>query len=165
MLFPTGAFAIFFALVFLGHWLLVAASRRGGDGWLVLDRLFLLGASMVFYAHWDWRFCALLLGTGLWAWGMGLFIANTPKQQRLGLLVLAMEGPLLVLGYFKYADFFLAEFGAMLSAHGLQAPALLGVVLPVGISFFVFQAISYIVDVHRGDARAEASPLNVLVYI
>jgi D-alanyl-lipoteichoic acid acyltransferase DltB (MBOAT superfamily) len=155
MLFPTGTFALFFATVFLAHWGL----RRHP----VANHWLLLGASLVFYAHWSLEFCALLGGLGFWAWGMGRLLAT--RRGNRPLLWLAIAGPLAVLGWFKYADFFLAEFGAMLAGFGMQPPALLGLVLPVGVSFFCFQAISYIVDVARGDAKAEPMPLKVLVYI
>ncbi len=162
MLFPTGAFALFFLVVFAAHWLLVRFPPPAAP-WA--DRAMLLAASMVFYAHWDSRFCLLLLALGLWAWWMGRILGALPRSRHGIVLPAAVAGPLLVLGYFKYADFFLAEAGTLLAQFGLEAPSLLGVVLPVGISFFVFQALSYILDVHRGDAEAEASPLNVLVYI
>jgi D-alanyl-lipoteichoic acid acyltransferase DltB (MBOAT superfamily) len=162
MLFPTGAFALFFLVVFALHWALVRWPIRGAP-WA--DRLLLLAASMVFYGAWDARFCALLIALGLWGWWMGRLLGALPRPDHGLLLPAAVAVPLLVLGYFKYADFFLAEAGALLAEAGLEAPALLGVVLPVGVSFFVFQALSYILDVHRGDAQAERNPLNVLVYI
>lgn len=162
MLFPTGGFALFFLAVFLLHWLLVTRPIPGAP-WA--DRALLLAASLVFYAHWDARFCTLLVALGLWAWWCGRLLGALPRHAHGILLPVAVSGPLLVLGYFKYADFFLQEFGTMLAGWGLEAPELLGVVLPVGVSFFVFQALSYILDVHRGDASAERSPLNVLVYI
>lgn len=157
MQFPTGLFALFFATVFALHW----ALRRHP----VADRLLLLSASLVFYGAWDWRFCFLLVAVALWAWMFGLCLATRPPDRRAGILALAVAGPLCALGYFKYAGFFVAEFGRLLIAFGLSPPEALDIILPVGVSFFVFQAISYIVDVHRRDAAAEASPLNVLVYI
>lgn len=157
MQFPTGLFALFFATVFALHW----ALRR----YHMADRLLLLGASLVFFGAWDWRFCFLLVFVALWAWGLGLAVAGHSGRKRQVFLALAVAGPLAVLAYFKYAAFFVAEFGRLLMAFGLAPPAALDIILPVGVSFFVFQAISYIVDVHRRDALAEASPLNVLVYI
>ncbi len=162
MLFPTGVFALFFLVVFAAHWLLVRYPPRYAP-WA--DRVLLLGASLVFYAAWDPRFCLLLLALGLWAWWTGRLVAALPLEERALALPGAVAVPLLVLGYFKYADFFIAEAGGLLASLGLEAPALLGVVLPVGVSFFVFQALSYVLDVHRGDALAERSPLNVLVYV
>lgn len=157
MHFPTGLFALFFASVFALHW---ALHRHH-----TADRLLLLGASLVFYGAWDWRFCLLLVAVALWAWAIGLLIAARPPDRRAGVLAAGVAGPLVVLAYFKYAGFFVAEFGRLLLAFNMQPPDALDIILPVGVSFFVFQAISYIVDVHRGDAAAEASPLNVVVYI
>ena len=157
MQFPTGLFALFFATVFALHW----ALRRHP----VADRLVLLGASLVFYGAWDWRFCFLLVGVALWAWVFGLVLGARPRGRAGIVLPLAVAGPLLVLAYFKYAGFFVAEFGRLLIAFGMAPPEALDIILPVGVSFFVFQAISYIVDVYRCDAAAETSPLNVVVYI
>ncbi|NKC33828.1 MBOAT family O-acyltransferase [Falsiroseomonas selenitidurans] len=155
MLFPTGLFAIFFAAVFAGHWLAVRHAPR-----LVLPLLLL--ASLVFYAAFSVEFCVALVAVGLWAWGFGLVAAGGRKR---GTLALGIGGVLAWLGWFKYAGFLLREaspLGAALGLPPLPAPEIL---LPVGISFYTFQAISYMVDVHRGEARAEASPLKVLVYL
>ena len=101
MQFPTGLFALFFATVFALHW----ALRRHP----VADRLVLLGASLVFYGAWDWRFCFLLVGVALWAWVFGLVLGARPRGRAGIMLPLAVAGPLLVLAYFKYAGFFVAE--------------------------------------------------------
>lgn len=97
MLFPTGVFALFFALVFTLHW--------GLNRWPLADRLWLLLASAGFYAFWDARLCLLLGGVGLWAWGMGRLLAAGGRRW----LWPGVAGVLAVLGLFKYADFFLAE--------------------------------------------------------
>jgi D-alanyl-lipoteichoic acid acyltransferase DltB (MBOAT superfamily) len=154
MLFPTGVFAIFFLVVFAGHW---ALNRHH-----LADRLWLLGASLVFYAYWDVELCLLLLFVGVWAWGFGRLIG----AGRRGALWPGVAGVLAVLGVFKYADFFLEEIaGRFALAFGMEAPALLGLVLPVGISFYCFQAISYMVDVRNGEAEVEQGPLNVVLYL
>nr|WP_282571967.1 MBOAT family protein [Roseomonas acroporae] len=158
-MFPTGLFALFFVLVFAGHWLLHRHRTA--------DRLFLIGASLIFFGAWDWRFCFLLVFSALWSWAIGLAIAAAPpgsraRRWRTGMGVAVH---LALLGYFKYADFFLAQLGELLLRFDIPPPALLGVVLPVGISFFTFQGISYVVDVARGDAAPERSPLNVVTYI
>lgn len=154
MLFPTGVFALFFALVFTLHW--------GLNRWPLADRLWLLLASAGFYAFWDARLCLLLGGVGLWAWGMGRLLAVGGRRW----LWPGVAGVLAVLGLFKYADFFLAEIaGRFALLFGWQPPELLGLVLPVGISFYCFQAISYMVDVSRGDLKPERGPLNVVLYL
>ncbi|RVT96109.1 MBOAT family protein [Rhodovarius crocodyli] len=153
MLFPTGVFAIFFLVVFTLHW--------GLNRWPLADRLWLLAASAGFYAFWDARLCLLLGGVGLWAWGLGHLTARDRRWLWLGI-----SGVLAVLGLFKYADFFLGEIaGRFALLFGAQPPDLLGLVLPVGISFYCFQAISYMVDVSRGELRPERGPLNVVLYL
>ncbi len=154
MLFPTGVFAIFFLLVFAGHWAL--------NRWPLANRLWLLAASLAFYAWWDVQLCLLLLGVGVWAWGIGRLVEGRGGK----LLWLGVAGVLATLGLFKYADFFLEEVaGRFALAFGMEAPSLLGLVLPVGISFYCFQAISYMIDVSRRDTAAERAPLNVVLYL
>ncbi|MCX7373905.1 MAG: MBOAT family protein [Alphaproteobacteria bacterium] len=154
MLFPTGVFAIFFLLVFAGHWAL--------NRWPLANRLWLLAASFAFYAWWDVQLCLLLLAVGVWAWGIGRLVEGRGGH----LLWLGVAGVLAVLGLFKYADFFLEEVaGRFALAFGMEAPSLLGLVLPVGISFYCFQAISYMIDVSRRDTAAERAPLNVVLYL
>jgi len=155
MLFPTGVFALFFATVFLGHWTLVRAAPG-------LVRPFLLAASLVFYGFWSPSFAAALVVVGLFAWFVGLKAA---KGQGRAWLWLGVGGVLLWLFWFKYAGFMMREVGGALALLGLDAPPMLEILLPVGISFYVFQAISYMVDVRRGDAEAARSPLDVLVYL
>ncbi|MDB5412275.1 MAG: alginate O-acetyltransferase [Rubritepida sp.] len=155
MLFPTGIFAIFFAVVFLGHWSLVRYRPAA-------DRLFLLAANLVFYAFWSVEFCLALLAVGLWSWAIGLLAARRRSREWLWI---GVAGALGWLFYFKYANFFLQEVLGRMEFLGLGPMPLLDIVLPIGISFYCFQAISYMVDVHTGDAEVERSPLNVLVYL
>jgi len=155
MLFPTGVFAAFFAVVFLTHWTLVRAAPR-------LVRPFLLAASLVFYGFWSWTFCAALVLVGLAAWAIGLKVEGGRNRPWLWA---GVAGALGWLFWFKYAGFVLREVSATLAWLGLGTPPVLEIILPVGISFYVFQTISYLVDVHRGDARAARAPLDVLVYL
>lgn len=153
MLFPTGVFALFFAAVFAGHWLLVRHLPA-------LVRPFLLAASLAFYAFWSIPFCAALVLVGLFAWGIGMRVRQDARWLWVG-----TGGILLWLGYFKYTGFLLREATPLAVAFGLPPLPAPEILLPVGISFYSFQAISYMVDVRRGDAAAERSPLNVLVYL
>ncbi|MEY2569902.1 MAG: alginate O-acetyltransferase complex protein AlgI, partial [Acidimicrobiaceae bacterium] len=157
MLFPTIRFAIFFALVLPTSWLLLPHPRR----W----RVFMLLASFVFYASWNNGYVLLLAGSIV---GNQLFarrIARTEGPPRVRWTGLAVAANLAVLGWYKYAGFaadststFLGWFG--IDAH-IEVPNLL---LPVGISFFTFQALSYVIDVHR--RRCEpASFLDFAVYL
>lgn len=159
MLFPTVTFGLFFVLVFVFSWLL----RERAD----TRKLFLLAASYVFYGWWDWRFCFLLLATSLIAWGAGFRISrSTDNRTRRWSVGTAIAALLINLGFFKYYGFFIGSLQDLLFAAGLQRDLpFLQIVLPVGISFFTFQAISYIVDVYRGEVEARSSPVDVLLYV
>jgi D-alanyl-lipoteichoic acid acyltransferase DltB (MBOAT superfamily) len=159
MLFPTLDFLLFF--------LVVAASS-----WLLQDRfearkLFLVAASYFFYAQWNWRFCLLLFGSSALSWGAGRLIARggDPSLRRL-LLAGAVGLHLLVLGIFKYYDFFIGSANQLLRVLGLgRELPFFEIILPVGISFFTFHGISYLVDVYRGDVRLCRRFTDMLLYI
>ncbi len=143
MIFPTTTFAVFFSIVLIASWLLMPHPR--------VWRLFVIGASFVFYADWDWKFVFLLAFSIVWNQAIGVGIHRLVVQsQRKALLTLGLVGDLGVLGYFKYYDFFVSSGHNLLSSVGLGFPVgIRSIVLPVGISFFTFMAISYIVDIYR----------------
>ena len=145
MLFPTATFAIFFLIVLPLSWLAMPTVHR----W----RPLIVVASYVFYAWWDWRFIFLLAGCTVWNHVMAVRIHRARVQsQRKALLWFALAGNLGVLGYFKYYDFFVNSSDNLLAVVGLDVPlSLRSIVLPVGISFYTFMAISYVVDTYRGD--------------
>ena len=127
----------------------------------------LLGASYLFYGWWDWRFCFLLLSASLAAWVAGLGLAKfEADDDRKKIVALTVSALLCVLGFFKYYGFFLSSLQDALFAIGWQRDLpFLQIILPVGISFFTFQAISYVVDVYRKDISARRNPIDVLLYI
>ena len=145
MLFPTATFAIFFLIVLPLSWLTMPWPHR----W----RPFIIVASYVFYSWWDWRFVFLLAGCTLWNQVLAVRIWRARSQsQKRSLLFLALAGNLAVLGYFKYYDFFVTSSDNLLSVVGLDMPLeVKSIVLPVGISFYTFMAISYVVDAYRGE--------------
>ena len=145
MLFPTATFAIFFLLVLPVSWALMPHVHR----W----RPFMIAASYVFYAWWDWRFVFLLAGCTLWNQVLAVRIWGArDRHRRTLLLAVALAGNLGVLGYFKYYDFFVSSSENLASVVGLDLPlSLRSIVLPVGISFYTFMAISYVVDAYRGE--------------
>ncbi|HEY5872375.1 MAG TPA: hypothetical protein VIT46_03980, partial [Gaiellaceae bacterium] len=145
MLFPTATFAIFFMIVLPLSWALM----RSGESW----RAFIIAASFVFYAGWDWRFCFLLAFSIAWNQAFALAIhGRSSKHARKQLLVVALVGNLGLLGYFKYYDFFVTSTNNLFALAGIDVPLeARSILLPVGISFFTFMAISYVVDVYRGD--------------
>jgi D-alanyl-lipoteichoic acid acyltransferase DltB (MBOAT superfamily) len=158
MLFPTTDFAIFFALVFVGHWLLQPFPKR----W----KLFMIAASYVFYGWWDWRFVLLLAAVTVAAQAGAQAIAHSSSERsRRGVLAATLAVILGVLGWFKYYGFLALNLSNALHALGIHSPVpLLQVALPVGISFFTFMAISYVVDVYRRDLEP-ATWLDFAVYL
>jgi D-alanyl-lipoteichoic acid acyltransferase DltB (MBOAT superfamily) len=160
MLFNSVTFLIFLAVV-----LPVVAWARGRDH--RLENWVLVAASCVFYGWWDWRFLGLLLFTT----GVDFFaaraIANSqaPGRKRI-YLACSIGTNLTVLGFFKYCNFFAGSLAHLLQPLGLQMPSrLLDIVLPVGISFYTFQAMSYTFDVYRGRVEACRHPREFLTYI
>jgi len=147
MLFPTVDFAIFFVVVFAFGWLL----RPYATPW----RLFMLAASLFFYGYWDARFVGLLGGSIVanHLFGRAVRAAGVSGRTILarGAVSLAVLTNLGVLGWFKYYDFFATSVidAGHRAGVDLNIP-ILTVLLPVGISFFTFQALSYVIDVHRG---------------
>jgi alginate O-acetyltransferase complex protein AlgI len=157
VLFPTLAFGVFFLFVYFTAWSL---DRENGR-----RKLFLLLASWFFYAQWDWRFVALLIASAVLNWGLAALIARSDEAGRRKLLVgLGVAANLLILGFFKYYGFFVEQAGELLARFGWERDLpLLEIVLPVGISFFTFQGISYVVDVHRGKTPPAKSLLDVML--
>jgi alginate O-acetyltransferase complex protein AlgI len=137
VLFPTVTFAVFFAVVLPLNWLLM----RRQTAW----RVFILVASYVFYAWWDWRFVFLLAASTVVNHVLAVAIFRSERvASRKALLAAAVAFDLGLLAYFKYTNFFLSSvdnaFGTSWLAH---------VTLPVGVSFYTFMAISYVVDTYR----------------
>jgi D-alanyl-lipoteichoic acid acyltransferase DltB (MBOAT superfamily) len=159
MLFPTFTFAIFFIIVLAGAW---ALEHSNGQ-----RKLFLILASFVFYGWWDWRLCGLLLASAVLNWAIGALIAPRRGTASAGLLMgLGVLVNLSILGFFKYYGFFIESAGVALAQFGLERDLLLlQVILPVGISFYTFQGISYIVDLKRGDLEEAASLPDTILYI
>jgi alginate O-acetyltransferase complex protein AlgI len=144
VLFPTTTFALFFLLVLPLSWLFMP--------WPLRWRIFIVCASYVFYSAWNWHFVFLLAGSTVWN---QLFAHAIHRQERpaprKGLLAVAVAGNLALLGWFKYAGFFLSSSHNLLADVGVDVfGAIPSVTLPVGISFFTFCAISYVVEAYRG---------------
>ena len=159
MLFPTLGFGIFFLIVFAVAWELRA--------WPQARKAFLVAVSYVFYGCWDWRFTALLAASSLINYTAGRLLAVTVSDRgRRQLVAIAIALNLGILGFFKYYGFFLESLSDLLTRAGLARDLpFLEVILPIGISFFTFHGISYVVDVYRGKIPAEKSPLDVFLYI
>jgi len=138
------------------HFLVYLAAIVAGCGLLWRNfgarKNLLLAASYYFYMCWDWRFASLLLGITLlnYAAAAGIARAQGREGLRRAWLGLALAAGVGVLAYFKYANFFLQSFVDLGSAFGFRTdPVLLKLALPIGISFFTFQGLSYVIDVYR----------------
>ncbi len=159
MLFPTIDFAIFFAVVFLGNWLLKPYVRS----W----KWFILAASYVFYGWWDWRFVFLLAFSTLLTVGGGEAVhrARDERGRRIALMV-TVASELALLGWFKYAGFLSLALDNIAQALGRHSALLtpLQVTLPIGISFFTFMGLSYVIDLYRREL-VPSRPLDVAVFV
>lgn len=158
MLFCSQAFFVFFIVVFVVYWML---PWQRGRVWLLLI------ASFYFYASWN-RWLAALIGLSTaidWCLARGIQASSVPRIRRL-LLIINLVGNLSLLCYFKYANFFLESLEHALNSMGASASIpLLSVILPVGISFYTFEAINYMVDVYRGKVQAEKNLANFMLFI
>lgn len=145
MLFNSLEFLIFLPIVFTAYWL----ARRSN----LLQNGILLLASCIFYAWVDWRFLFLIGFTTLMTYAIGRVIDNSEADntQRKTFLTLNIVVNLAILGFFKYYNFFVESFSDAFHAVGVNWDvATLQLVLPVGISFYTFKAISYSVDLYKG---------------
>jgi len=159
MLFPSLAFLFFFLVVLLCD----AALRDRAQS----RKLFLLGASWFFYACWDWRFLGLILFSTALDWYVARAIhATQAPRRRKHLLWISLGANLGLLGVFKYCDFFLDSLRELLHGLGIHAQIpLLELILPVGISFYTFQTLSYTIDVHQRRLAPARSPLDFALFV
>lgn len=159
MLFPTIEFALFFIIVFSLNWATIKLN--------LLRKIILTIASYFFYGYWDWRFMFLLFSCSasnyLFGYLIGVFKNDRLKKAT---LVISVIFNLSILGFFKYYGFFVTSFNNLLLNFGIDSHIpLLNIVLPVGISFFTFQAMSYVIDVYRGEIKYCKSPIDILLFI
>ena len=147
MLFNSLSFALFMPIVFILYWVL--------DKHVRWQNRLLLVASYVFYGWWDWRYLFLIAGCSLvnFLAGRQIFELRGRVARRLW-LIFACVVSLGVLGVFKYFDFFIVSFAQLFTCIGIHwSPWVLNLALPVGISFFTFQALSYTIDIYLGKLK------------
>ncbi len=158
MLFNSVEFAVFLPTVFLLYWFVFNRNLR-------MQNLFVVAVSCIFYGWWDWRFLVLIAFTSFCSWGSGILIEKAGENRRKAGLASAANIVinLLILCVFKYYDFFVASFAGMFgaSSDGL----LLNIILPVGISFYTFQALSYSIDVYRGKLEATHDAVQFFAFV
>lgn len=159
MIFTEAIFPAFLAVVLLVYWVVMRGAWR--NDWLLL-------ASAIFYAWWDVRFLALIFTVIVISWVAGLMMRDRfgHKGAVLRILWIAIGLQLTLLAAFKYFGFFADSAAELLMSVGMEASwPTLNIILPVGISFYIFQAISYLVDIYRGKIPVEHNPGRVALYI
>lgn len=159
MLFPTITFAVFLLLVLAVHTVLLERPQAWKASMLV--------ASYVFYGWWDWRFLSLIWVSTLvdFVAGRAMHASDDPSRRRFWLWC-SLATNLGMLGFFKYAGFFVDSFVDLLGSLGVQATAgPLGIILPVGISFYTFQTMSYSIDIYRRDLEPTDRLLDFALFV
>lgn len=160
MLFNSFTYFIFLALIFCVYWLLLNNKTKA-------QNILLLAASLFFYGSWDWRFLGLIIFSSVVDFSAAYFIdKEDDKFKRKLWLWISLGMNLSLLGFFKYYNFFIAEFANLLSHFGLQANDWsLKIILPVGISFYTFQTMSYAIDVYQKKYKACKNFLDFFLYV
>ena len=149
MLFNSFEFLVFLPLVFLGYWFVFKP--------LKIQNLFVVAVSYLFYGLWDWRFLLLIAFTTACSFASGVLLEKWEgrRKRQKWICVSNLILNLVILGIFKYFNFFGENFAALFRQFGYDPGwVTLHVVLPVGISFYTFQALSYTIDVYRGQLKA-----------
>lgn len=171
MVFNSFEYALFLPIVFLIYWA-IGYARINDSLKLRMQNAFVVVASYVFYGWWDWRFLILIAFTSLCSYASGLMIRGSLTQPSLKgrgtispkfWMILNIVLNLGILGVFKYYDFFVREFGQLFGIN--TSSLLLRVILPVGISFYTFQALSYSIDVYRGNIKPTKDIIAFFAYI
>lgn len=148
MLFNSFEFLIFLPIVFLLYWFVFDYAMRGCKRQLFWQNLLIVVASYIFYGWWDWRFLILIAITTVLSFLSGIGIEKAPTQRsKKAVMIANVVVNLGILGVYKYYDFFATQFAQL---FGIESDfLLLHLILPVGISFYTFQALSYSIDVYR----------------
>lgn len=155
MQFTTIEFLLFYVLFFGVYWALKSK--------LVLQNILILIAGCVFYGWWDWRFLGLILFTVVTTWWCGIMTAKSHPRLWTGLNITVNIGILIA---FKYFNFFKENIRLLLSTFGINIDWFtIDILLPIGISFYTFQAIGYSIDVYRGNTKPDRNLLSFATFI
>ncbi|MFY0643034.1 MAG: MBOAT family protein [Bacteroidia bacterium] len=160
MLFNSIDFAVFLPIVFILYWFVVSKNLR-------LQNILILISSYIFYGWWDYRFLSLIVISTIVDYFVGVELAKSHSKTRRKILLWTSIGVNLgILGFFKYFNFFLENFNQAFSFLGasIDSPAL-NIVLPVGISFYTFQTLSYSIDVYRGKLKPTRNLLEFASFV
>ena len=160
MLFNSLDFSIFLPVVFLLYWFVFNKSIR-------IQNFFIVAASFTFYGWWDWRFLFLLLFSCLLDYTMGrLLLKEENGKNRKIILWVSICANLGILGFFKYYNFFIDSFVNAFTFFGSPIqPNTLNIILPLGISFYTFQTLSYVIDVYRRKLEPTKDLVSFLAYV
>ncbi|WP_162342365.1 MBOAT family O-acyltransferase [Cyclobacterium salsum] len=160
MLFNSVEFLIFLPLVFILYWFVFNKDLRTQNLWVLV-------ASYIFYGWWDYRFLSLIAFSSLVDFFIGLQLSrNQKEQQRKWLVVTSVLVNIGFLGFFKYYNFFADSFAEAFTFFGRSMdPGRLSIVLPVGISFYTFQTMSYTIDIYRKKLAPATDPVSFFAYV
>ncbi len=160
MLFNSWEFVIFLPIVFFLYWFVCNKNLK-------LQNLLLLIAGYIFYSWWDWRFLFLLILSSTVDYFVGINLARISDfRKRKIILLCSILFNIGLLGFFKYFNFFTQGFTDLLNSIGLQAnPITLKVILPVGISFYTFQSLSYTIDVYKRKMEPTKDALTFYTFV
>ena len=159
MIFNSNIFILFFTVVLLLYWLI--RNNQGYRDWLIVV------SSFIFYGTWDWRFLGLLIITGGIDFVCAYKISTSPQlTTKKRWLMFSIVSNMATLGFFKYSGFFLDSAFHIFEIFGLQSTRpVLAIILPAGISFYTFQALSYTLDVYRGHIKVETNPVKYFAFL
>ena len=157
MLFTSGIFWIFFISVFLLLFFNLKVTKS-----LKIQNFILLVSSYIFYGYWDWRFLGLIFFVSIQTFLSGILI-KTFSNNKKRILFSSLIINLFILFYFKYADFFIGEFIATFKLN--NSFLLKNIVLPVGISFYIFQSFTYVLDIYNNKIQPEKNLINYCTFI
>ncbi|PNQ72101.1 membrane-bound O-acyltransferase family protein [Hanstruepera neustonica] len=160
MLFNSLDFAVFLPIVFVLYWFVFKTSLK-------LQNLLIVLASYVFYGWWDWRFLSLILFSSVLDYVIGIYISQTTlPSKRKALLFTSVFFNIGLLGFFKYYNFFVDSFVSSFSFFGWTIqPNTLNIILPVGISFYTFQTLSYSIDIYRNKLQPTRNFIGFAAFV
>ena len=143
MLFNSIDFSIFLPIVFFLYWFVINKNLKA-------QNILIVAASYVFYGWWDWRFLSLILFSTFTDYIVGILLSKQDNERKRKLILLvSIIINISFLGFFKYFNFFVDNFAAGFSLFGVRInPRHLNIILPIGISFYTFQTMSYSIDVY-----------------
>jgi D-alanyl-lipoteichoic acid acyltransferase DltB (MBOAT superfamily) len=160
MQFNSFCFLIFFIFIFISYWFFFYKKR-------VYQNLLLLIGSYFFYGFWDWRFISLIIASTISDFILGIKIYNSKsKKQRKKFLILSISFNLGLLFIFKYFNFFISSFEFLIQKFGLDFDNWsLSILLPVGISFYTFQTLSYSIDIYQNKIKPTKDIISFAAFV